>query len=258
MRSTLDLPADRAHVWTLRFDPEGPTGAAGAPELLARYQALLTPEEEAQRARFVFPAGRVEYLLTRALCRVVLSRYTDVAPADWRFRRGPHGKPEIDDARGAWLRFNLSNTRGLVACVVARGCDVGVDVEDTERAGETVGLANRFFSPAEVAALLALPPEARSRRFFEYWTLKEAYMKARGFGLSVPLDRYSFDVAAQEIGIAFDPRLTDDPADWQFALYSPTQRHQMAVALRGGARRPMSIEVRATVPLCDPLDGAIA
>ena len=98
------------------------------------------------------------------------------------------GKPTIAHPKDiAPLSFNLSHTERLIVCLVALDREVGVDAEDTERAGETVEVADRFFSPTEVAALRALPAQSRRRRFFQYWTLKEAYIKARGMGLSLPL-----------------------------------------------------------------------
>src|SRR6185295_18612851 len=121
-------------------------------------------------------------------CRTTLSHYAAVDPTAWQFARNRRGRPEISGPLGvAPLRFNLSNTAGLIACLVTLGVDVGVDVEDTHRRGETVRIANRFFSASEVAALEALPPERQRQRFFEYWTLKESYIKARGMGLAIPL-----------------------------------------------------------------------
>ncbi len=143
------------------------------------------------------------------------------------------------------IRFNLSNTRGLIACLVALDRDVGVDVEDTERASSAVDIADRFFSPGEVRALRALPQERQRARFFEYWTLKESYIKARGMGLAIPLDQFSFHLDdGPAIGISFDPRLGDDRSAWQFALYQPSARHTMAAAIRSGGGPPLSIELR--------------
>jgi 4'-phosphopantetheinyl transferase len=131
------------------------------------------------------------------------------------------------------LLFNLSNTPGLAVCLVSGAREGGVDVEDTERPGEKIEIADRFFAPSEVTALRALPKEAQRDRFFDYWTLKEAYIKARGMGLAIPLDQFAFDVAGPTIRIWIDSRLSDDAGSWEFALSSPTSRHRLAVALRG-------------------------
>src|SRR5690606_33310169 len=92
------------------------------------------------------------------------------------------------------LVFNLSHTDGLIACAVSRGREVGVDVEWLDRRGGDIDVADRFFSRYEVQALYAQPPERRRDRFFRYWTLKESYIKARGMGLALPLDRFSFEL----------------------------------------------------------------
>lgn len=245
MTSTLlPLPPDEAHLWYLLSDE------IHDPDRLASYERLLTPDEHARRARYVFERNRHEYLLTRALVRTVLSRYVPVAPEAWRFTPAAHGKPEIASPRDIPpLSFNLTNTDGLIACLVAFDRDVGVDVEDTQRKGETTGVADRFFSPSEVADLRGLPAEAQVDRFFDYWTLKEAYIKARGLGLALPLAQFSFTLEPERVRIAFDPRLEDDPASWQFMQQSPTARHRLAAAVRRGSGPDLRFVVRKVVPL---------
>ncbi|WP_437902444.1 4'-phosphopantetheinyl transferase superfamily protein [Sorangium sp. So ce327] len=243
----LTIGPGAAHLWYVFCD------SARDEALLEAYHRLMTPDEAAQQARFLFAENRHEYLLTRALVRTVLSKYANVAPEAWSFVRNEFGRPQIAGPPGVPpIRFNLSNTRGLIACLVALDRDVGVDVEDTERASSAVDIADRFFSPGEVTALRALPPERQRARFFEYWTLKESYIKARGMGLAIPLDQFSFHLDdGPAIGISFDPRLGDDRSAWQFALYQPSARHTMAAAIRSGGGPPLSIELRETVPLRD-------
>jgi 4'-phosphopantetheinyl transferase len=242
----IPLPGSEVHLWYLL------PGELGDPALLARYERLLAPGERDRRDRYRFEHSRREYLLTRALVRATLSRYAPVAPEAWTFQENAWGRPAIDRPEHAWIRFNLSNTRGLIACAVARDREVGVDVEDTERSGETVALADRFFSPIEVEALGALPEDRRRSRFFDYWTLKEAYIKARGMGLSIPLDQFSFLLDPGEpIRIAFDPRLEDDPATWQFAQFPLSPAHRTSAAVRRGKGPDLRFVVRRTVPLID-------
>lgn len=243
----IPLPADEVHLWYLLPDLHPPP-----PSLLAAYEALLAPAERARQGRYRFEHSRREYLLTRALVRATLSRYAPVEPAAWTFRENEYGRPEVDVDGHRDLRFNLSNTRGLIACVVARCREVGVDVEDIERSGETVSIADSFFSSREVAALHALPAARRRDRFFEYWTLKEAYIKARGMGLSLPLDQFSFLLDdGPPIRIAFDPRLGDDAATWQFAQVDLSPQHRAAAAVRRGAGPDLRMVVRETVPLVE-------
>ena len=183
--------------------------------------------------------------MTRALCRSVLSQYANIEPASWLFEFNKWGKPSIAlEKELPWLEFNLSNTRGMVACLVHCGAPVGVDVEFLGRRGETVALADRYFSPVETRDLHSLLPSRQRQRFFEYWTLKEAYVKARGTGLALTLRKFSFRIGRDAIRVAFDTELEDDPADWQFGLFRPTSEHILAVGVRRGGGPQLSIDLR--------------
>ncbi|MEM1451826.1 MAG: 4'-phosphopantetheinyl transferase superfamily protein [Planctomycetota bacterium] len=243
------LAEDEVHVWLTR---PAEVAEEAHRETLA---ALLTPEEHARRRRFLQEKDRHAFLVTRALARLTLSRYADVPPGDWRFEIGEHGKPEIATEHGSRLRFNLSHTRGMVACAVTLDRDVGVDVETKDRRTETTAIADRFFSAFEVDALRALPAEEQRARFFTYWALKESYIKARGLGLSIPLGSFSFHVDdGPPIRISFDPSLGDDPERWQFMQTWASDVHSLAVGVvRTGV--DLSIRVRDVVPGADPLPG---
>jgi len=219
------------------------------PELLRAYDALLTEDEREKRDRFRFEKDQHSCLVTRALVRTVLSRYENIAPKDWRFVTNDHGRPEIAEPKSARsLKFNLSHTNGLIACIVAREREIGVDVEDRERSGKLLDIAHRFFSPTEVAALRKLPEKEQLDRFFLYWTLKESYIKARGMGLAIPLSHFSF-LFENSILIAFDPRLEDDPESWQFTALSYSRRHAVAASFRCKAGEEVRLVMRDVVPL---------
>jgi 4'-phosphopantetheinyl transferase len=215
----------------------------------AGYRALLSPDEDARMKRLVFERDRRRFLLTRALVRTMLSRYASVAPAAWSFIANVHGRPEIlDRPRGVPdLRFNISHTEGLIACAVTIGREVGVDVEHIGRR-LTHDVAGRFFAPREVADLHRLAADEQHRVFFDYWTLKEAYIKARGFGLALPLADFAFRLSPPSPpAISFEPSLDDDPGTWQFFQDSPTPQHRLAVAVRReGADLP--VRIRAVIP----------
>ena len=244
------LASGEAHVWYAW------TERCCAPARLAWYRSLLSDDERVRLERFAFEHLKHEYLLTRALCRLTLSRYAEVSPAAWRFRANEFGRPQIVGSEASLpLRFNLSNARTLVACVVARDIEVGVDVEEIDRGGELVDIADRHFSEFELRALRALPSSRQNRRFFELWTLKESYIKARSLGLSIPLDQFSFtldpvsEVEKQlPIRISFSPSLGDNAKDWQFQLFAPSERHLMAVSLRRGDGPDLRVRVMETIP----------
>ncbi len=236
---SLALPGGEAHLH--RLDAEVEVDDA----VLATYTRWLSPEESARLASLSLPQVAREYLLTRAFVRATLSRYVPgVVPSAWRFVANEHGRPEIASPAVPFpLRFNLSHTYGLIACLVVLGRDAGVDVEDGTRPGRTVAVADRFFATSEVVELVGQPEARQRERFFEYWTLKEAYIKARGMGLAIPLGKFAFRLprevvpARGEVGpgivsIDVDPSLGDDAVSWQFTQARPNERHYLATAIR--------------------------
>jgi 4'-phosphopantetheinyl transferase len=221
---------DDVDVWFVRSDE------VRDPAVLARCAAALTPDERERHDRFLFAKDRHQFLVTRGTIRTLLGACLDVDPAACRFEADRYGRPSLTHPDGAAITFNISHTAGLVACAIARAGEIGVDVEDTSRARHA-DVPRRFFSTAEADALAALPAHERQVRFYEYWTLKEAYIKARGMGLSLPLDGFSMLLdGGGSPRIRFLPSLPDDPASWQFAQFRPTPRHCLAVAVRRRGR----------------------
>jgi 4'-phosphopantetheinyl transferase len=214
--------------------------------LLARYRSLLTPEELARTARFHFERHRHQHLITRVLARTVLSGYCDVDPRDWRFGTHSYGRPHIAAPEALpRLSFNLAHTDGLIVCACATST-IGVDVEAV-RTNAPLEIADRYFSAAEVAELRALPLDAQPERFFQYWTLKESYIKATGKGLSTPLDQFTFRLArAGHIELSFESGLNDDPRRWHSWLLEPAPGYLVAVTVERG---PQRIVARKVVPL---------
>ncbi len=244
-----------AHLWLLRLRE------SIAPPLERRWRGLLSPEEEAANRRFLVEPARRQHLAARALVRTTLSRYAAVEPPSWQFRDGPQGKPEIAGPAGAPpLRFNLSHTQGLVACLVTLGLDAGVDVERlARRLTDPLALARHAFAPAERRALEGRTGKARRELFFDLWTLKEAYVKARGAGfLALPARKVACAIEpGGRIGLTFEPELEDRPEAWQLALLAPTAEHRLAVAIRRGGRpdlRLVTYEVEPPEPTATRLE----
>jgi len=238
----LALGDSEVHVWFTR--PE----RVATPALSERYQALLSPDERHRHGRFYFDHDRHHYLVAHALVRTTLSQYADVAPAAWAFRNGPHGRPEIagPDPAAAW-RFNLTHTNGMVAVAVARGVDVGVDVEGFRQRDTGIDIARRFFAPAESAHLERQPAGDRLRVFLEFWTLKEAYIKAIGKGLAAGLDSFAMQLGEPPT-VVFADDSHGDPADWHFRRLHLADTHLAALAVKQPGAAP-SIVIRETVPL---------
>ena len=150
----------------------------------------------------------------------------------------PHGLSNALVLMGV-MRFNLSHARSLIACAVAYDAEVGVDVEETDRGIEALELAERFFAPSEVAHLRAAPSDIRDERFFTLWTLKEAYIKALGTGLSTDLKAFAIDPVR--------PGFADGDDRWHFAAAAPTPRHALAICVRRTDAAP-NLVLRETVP----------
>jgi len=210
------------------------TEALADPDLARRCRATISAEESAREQRFRFQEDRDSYLLAHALCRSVLSQLCGAGAPALQFEAGEHGRPELTvphcDPR---LRFNISHTRGMVACAVALEHDVGVDVERLDRRVQIAELAASVFSDAERAALASLREDAQRARFFELWTLKEAYIKAVGKGLALRLSAITLELhPGTQPRIAFAPPVDDDPRAWWLHVRQPAPGYMLAAALR--------------------------
>lgn len=222
----LEQLAREAHVWFTV--PEAVRDHA----TLADCRAILCDEERERYRRFLFPADRHRFLVSHALVRRVLSRYLDLAPADWTFHNGPHGRPEISNPGLPALRFNLTHTDGLAACIVTLGNECGIDAERVTARHNPVGVAQRMFSAPEAGQVQRLDGREQLECFFRGWTLREAYVKARGIGISFPTRKLHFVIDEREnIQVRFADGIDDTGRRWQFQLLYPTPQHIAALAL---------------------------
>lgn len=220
----IGLSLDEIHLW-LATDEIGGEQAIG-------YRKLLNADERQREQRFHFEKDRCRFLITRALVRTVLSRYEAVDPRDWVFIANAYGRPEIDVLRmgAADLCFNISHTAGLIVLGVTRGRALGVDVENLCARMNPIDLAKHVFSATEIATLGRLPAEQQLDRFFEYWTFKESYIKARGMGVSIPLDKFSIQLEQDGlVDLEIAPELRDDPRRWQFWQIRPGRTYVLAL-----------------------------
>ncbi len=244
MASTLDRfappppdlvpPGERElHVWLVPLDP--PAAEVDA------LRALLAPDEAAREARFRFERHRRRYAVGRGALRTLLGRYLGVVPRAVAFRYGPNDKPYLalpGALPGGALEFNLSNSEELAVVAVAAGEEVGADVEWLRPMPDALAIAERFFSAAERRVLAAVPEALREQAFFRAWTRKEAYLKAVGTGITVPLDRFDVTLAPDE-----PPRMlamegdAERAAGWTLFHLEPAAGYLGAVAVRGGGWR---------------------
>jgi 4'-phosphopantetheinyl transferase len=211
-------------------------------EALDALAAPLSADERARAEGFALPTARQRFIVTRVLLRRALSRYADVAPAAWTFERGAHGKPQLARGQAALGPcFNVSHTPGLAVCAIAAS-EVGIDVQNVSRPPPRQ--SERYLSELEREALRAAPEGERADRFFASWTLKEAYVKARGLGLSLPLAQIGFRHgsagAAEPTGNLCDasvarlwlgPDCPDDGRRYWLCTWRVSSEHRVAVAL---------------------------
>lgn len=225
---------------------------ASDPALLDRYRRLLPDDERAEEHRYRFEAGRRQALISRVLARWALSARAGLPPDVWKFQRNRHGKPAVCSPQRTGIEFNISHTHGLVVCAVSEGAAVGVDAEDLGRRNATMGIARRFFAPAEVAALEAAAEADRHELFFTFWTLKEAFIKGRGLGMSLPLDQFAFTLAdGGPPRVDFEPTDDERAENWQFARQRLGERYSLALAVRQPESEPLEIHLRHVVPFSD-------
>jgi 4'-phosphopantetheinyl transferase len=241
----------------------------GTPDASVREAVgLLSAAERSRFDRFSRDVDRLGYALAHALLRNTLARLIGSEPRALTFEADVYGKPRLSAT--AEVSFSLSHTNGLVACAVARGRELGIDAEAIDRQIDVQGVANRYFSDTETAYVARGVGEKGLERFFEVWTLKEAFLKATGRGLSQSLDSISFDLEEHEtiryslleLPPGLQPRgrgpertaLRPDNTDagWQFAIFRPTTRHLLAVGtpwLGSPATIAVSVDERAVSDL---------
>ncbi len=237
----MSAPHDAVRV---RFLPIDDVVAARLPLL----QTALDEPERNQAERFYHRRDRDAFIAAHALTRSMLAEATGVPAASLRFVKGPYGKPEVARSAGErQVHFNISHTNGLVACAVGADCELGVDVENAERT-TSLDVAHRYFAPEESAVVLSALPEQRLPLFYKFWTLKEAFIKATGEGLSRPLASFSFTLDPIRITFYRDREYAgpvDVPARWQFAQTCPIPNRFLAVALRRPDVEDLPLDIRA-------------
>jgi 4'-phosphopantetheinyl transferase len=201
-------------------------------EVIGRARTILTSEEIERARSYSLRSLEDDFVLSRASLRLILSRLVGRAPADVRFAYGPHGKPALADPASS-VSFNVSHSRGLLACAVVRGPQVGVDVEHRRSIPDYEEVARRFFSPAEYDELLGVPEPQRMVAFYDVWVRKEAFVKALGGGLSIPLDTFRVSLASGLGAMLLEVRgMPTEAAAWTIAPFSPAPDFSAAIAVR--------------------------
>jgi 4'-phosphopantetheinyl transferase len=213
------------HVWRVMLDHP----------LMSKLDlfSILSPDEHARADRFKFNLDRKRFIARRGLLRVILADYLDVEPAQVRFCYGLHGKPALDMAwLGRRLQFNLSHSKDIALFAVSQDCQLGIDVEFVRPILDAASLAERFFSARESTFLHSLPEEERAEAFLRLWTCKEAYLKASGKGLTMPLANIDVLFLAREVAERVSANGDQYELDrWSLKLFQPAPGYLAALAV---------------------------
>jgi 4'-phosphopantetheinyl transferase len=204
------------------------------PLALEYFRGQLSPDEIARADRFCFAHLRESFVIAHGVLRCLLAAYLGVRPNQVSFAYNEQGKPRVADP-AARLRFNLSHSGALAACAFAVDCDLGVDVEQIRQMTDLFDIARRFFSAGECADLESMSIEQREGAFFNCWTRKEAYIKAVGGGLSIPLDSFCVSLIPGQPARLLSNR-EGSAASWHIEAFDPGAGYRGAVAYNGTPR----------------------
>ena len=218
----LDLAEDEIHLWRASLDLKK--------EALDRCSSILSQDEKVRASRFLFPHDRDHFVAARGILRELLGRYADDSPALLEFQYGERGKPALRVENGEpSVRFNLSHSRGIAVYAFARDRELGIDLEPIRPEFSAEDIAERHFSPQELEEWHRLTPGLRAEAFFLCWTRKEAYVKARGEGLQIPLASFSVTLTPGQPEIL----QSVDSTRWGLRSFQPAPGYAAALAAEG-------------------------
>jgi 4'-phosphopantetheinyl transferase len=214
------LAEKELHVWRASLD--------APPLVLRRLTNTLNTNEKERAERFLVPQAREHFAASRGVLRGLLATYLEIDPVSVELQYGPEGKPSLSSLHNSQIRFSVSHSQGMGLFAFAKGHDVGVDIEWIKANFKGMEIASHFFSSDEVRELAKLPPELADEAFFGCWTRKEAYVKARGQGLSVPLRSFTVNFTDSE------QQLLDEAGEpWSCYALEPTPGFAGAVVAAG-------------------------
>jgi 4'-phosphopantetheinyl transferase len=221
---SLTLQADEVHLWKFNLDQQSPDSL----------KLLLSDDESRRAGRFHFAKDRNHFIAARGLLRKLLAAYLGDNPADLKLLYGEKGKPYIAETRQTSINFNLAHSQGIAIYAFSQGRQLGIDLEYVREDLADEKIAERFFSPREINALRAVPLELRKQAFFNCWTRKEAYIKARGEGLSMPLDEFDVSLAPGEpAALLNNHKDTGEISRWRMESVPVAQGYVAALVVEG-------------------------
>ena len=222
MFEQISISTPSCELWKAKLDISS--------NLAGKLSQLLTQEENHRANRFTFPRDRLHFIAARAFLRQLLGSYLSKNASEIAFRYNSFGKPMLK--KDSSLRFNLSHSAGLAVCGISNRGEIGVDIESLRPEVDVHLIAKHFFSPGEQKVLASLPPQNQTKAFFRCWTRKEAFIKARGDGLTLGLDQFEVsldsDAYAELKATYFDP---GEMKNWQMFAFRPEEGFVGAVVV---------------------------
>jgi 4'-phosphopantetheinyl transferase len=219
----LALPESTIHVWLISLTQRG--------HVYKSLTGLLSSSEQERAARFKFDQHRQRFVVAHAALRSILSQYLKTTPLNVQFVNGPNGKPKLaEEFARSDVRFNLSHSFDLALLAVIRGREIGIDVELVKEDYAFEDVAARFFTAEELAAFRALPVHLQRQGFFKCWTSKEAFLKAKGTGLSGKLDEVEITLSSEQRVL-----INASVAGWTLSEVNPGNNYEAALVIEGGA-----------------------
>lgn len=221
------LGANEVHIWCADLEL--------VPLEIESLLATMTNDEQARAERFHFQKNREHYIAARGYLRAILGHYLGFDPVKIRFNYSHYGKPDLAEGfKAETIRFNVSHSNGIALYAITRGREIGVDIEQIRFDFNTDEIVHHFFSTEEIADLSRLPNALKHKAFFDCWTRKEAYIKARGEGLSLPLDQFRVSITPGAPAALLSNKM--DPAEvsrWSLQSLSPLAGYAASLAVEG-------------------------
>ena len=214
------LAENELHVWRASLDL--------SPDVIERFQITLSEHEKERAQRFLVPQARERFIAGRGILRELLGRYLALAPEEIEFQYGPDGKPSLSAGHNSAIRFSVSHSQDMALFAMAAGSEVGVDIEAMKADFRGMQIASHFFSDEEVASLARLEQKSATEGFFACWTKKEAYVKARGKGLGIPLRSFTVKFAEDKQGLQ-----DEEGKAWSCYTLTPSPEFSGAVVVAG-------------------------
>lgn len=231
---SLTLSADEVHLWHAALDDQAADD----------FRPLLAADEIARADRFHFAKDRNHYMVARGFLRKLLAAYLGIGPTELRFVYAEKGKPSLEASQRSALKFNLAHSQARAIYAFSLGRELGVDLEFIREDLESERIAERFFSLRETEELKTVPAELRKQAFFNCWTRKEAYIKARGEGLSLPLDEFDVSLAPGEAAALLrNHKEPDEVGRWTMQSVSVPSGYVAALVVEGHDWRLKSFEM---------------